>query len=74
VYKANPGHLPFDCTIFDENGQEAGCRHVHVKLFNGWDSRNHGMTWPARGLRAPFTRWEISKPPHPFQIKEYEIV
>lgn len=74
MFKPNPGHLPFDCTIFDEEGQEAGFRRVHVILFNGWDSREHEHSWPSVGLRAPLTGWEISKPPHPFEIKEYCIV
>lgn len=74
AYAPNPGHLPFDCTIFNEEGQEVGFRSVHVRLFNGWDSKKAGASpWPAAGARPP-TRWEIDRRPHPFQIKEYECV
>ena len=73
AYLPNPGHLPFDCTVFNEDGQETGFRQVHVRLFNGWDSKKVGASpWVAAGGRPP-TRWEIDRKPHPFQIREYEI-
>lgn len=79
AYLPNPGHLPFDCTIFDADGREAGFRQVHVRTFGGpdtppYDSKKAGHApWPAAGARPP-TRWEIDRRPHPFQIKEYEVV
>lgn len=70
---SNPGRLPRECVIYDERGNVTGHRAVHVRLFGGWDSRKAGHApWPSGGGRTP-TDWSISKPPHPFQIKEYEI-
>lgn len=67
----NPGHLPADCVVFDADGHEIGTRAVHVVLFNGWDSRkaSGGFPWPSASVV-----WSISRPPHPFEIKQYEVV
>lgn len=71
-YAPNPGLLPDDCLIHDEDGNFTGFRRVHVRLFGGYDSRERGHDpWPAAGARPP-TDWRISKPPFPFEIKEYE--
>lgn len=67
--KTNPGHLPKECVILDEDGELAGYRPVHVRLFNGWRSQ---APWPAAGSRPP-TNWKISRPPHPFEIEAYEL-
>lgn len=78
VYLPNPGHLPFDCTIFDEDGQEIGFRQVHVRTFGTpktqpYDSKKAGHApWPSAGGRPP-TNWKVSNPPHAFEIKEYEV-
>lgn len=71
---ANPGHLPDDCHVVDSGtGESTGHRAVHVVLFNGWSSRGAGhASWPAAGGRPP-TQWRISTPPHPFEIREYEV-
>lgn len=69
----NPGHLPRECVIHDEQGEVTGYRPVHVRLWGGLDSRKAGHApWPSGGTRVA-TDWTISKPPHPFDIKEYEI-
>jgi hypothetical protein len=74
---ANPGtgHVPDDCYAIDpETGEVVGTRAVHVVLFNGWSSRAAGHApWPAAGGRLP-TQWRISSPPHPFEIREYEVI
>lgn len=66
----NPGQLPDDCLVLDEDGILVGHRHVHVILFNGWDSRKalSGGAWP-----SSTTRWQISRPPHPGEVKFYEV-
>jgi hypothetical protein len=72
--KPNPGHLPADCIILDEDGNVTGYRYVHCTLFNGIDTREKSPGgWPAAGGRPP-TVWKISKPPHPFQIESYEVI
>jgi hypothetical protein len=71
-YEPNPGHLPPECVIEDEDGT---IRHraVHVRLFGGWDSKKAGAApWPAAGGRPP-TRWAISRRPHPYEIEEYAL-
>lgn len=72
----NPGHLPEDCEILDENGQNIGWKMVHVRLFNGWDSKAaNSPPWPSNGSRAGPTVWKISRPkPHPFEIQKYEVI
>jgi hypothetical protein len=70
----NPGHLPPDCIVRDEWGDITGYRSVHVVLFNGYSTKKAGAApWPAAGAKIP-TEWRISRKPHPFEIKEYEIV
>ncbi|WP_179504378.1 MULTISPECIES: hypothetical protein [unclassified Sphingomonas] len=59
--------------MLDELGHVAGYRRVHVRLFNGYDSRAKGHEpWPAGGGKPP-TQWAISRPAHPFEIREYEV-
>ncbi|MBY0391841.1 MAG: hypothetical protein K2Q27_01100 [Novosphingobium sp.] len=72
-YLPNPGHLPPECEILDADGHVIGFRAVHVRLFNGWDSRKAGTSpWPSRDGRPP-TNWSIRRPtPHPFDIKEFD--
>lgn len=70
----NPGSLPRDCIVLDEEGNVIGFRKVHVVLFNGHSTRAAGQDpWPASGARPP-TCWSISRPPQPFEIKAYEVV
>ncbi len=70
----NPGHLPEECIIRDDDGEVTGYRSVHVVLFGGFDSRKRGdAPWPSAGGRPSPTNWKISRPPHPYEIKEYEI-
>lgn len=69
----NPGRLPPECEVLDEHGNVTGYRHVHVTLFNGFSTKKRGdAPWPAGGGRPP-TIWRISKPPHPADIKEWEL-
>lgn len=73
-YLPNPGHVPPECEILDDDGNVTGHRKVHVRLFGGWDSRKAGHApWPAAGGRPP-TIWRISRAPHPFEIKEFEVI
>lgn len=73
AYKRNPGRVPDDCHIRDDDGEFVGYRRVHVRLFGGWDSRVSGHTpWPSAGGRQS-TKWSIDKPPHAFDIAEYEV-
>lgn len=74
VWQLNAGHMPPECELLDESGNRTGYRSVHVKLFNGWNSKAAGgAPWPAAGGRPP-TRWGISPQPHPFEIKAYEVI
>ncbi len=69
----NEGRLPPECEVRDEHGNVTGYRAVHVVLFNGLSTRKLGHApWPAGGGRPP-TNWRISKPPHPYEIMEWEI-
>ena len=69
----NPGRLPDACVIRDEGGEVVGYRHVHVRLFGGFDSKAAGHApWPSADRRPP-TEWRISRPPHPFEIKEWML-
>lgn len=69
----NPGHLPPDCVIRDEDGNIMAYQPVHVVLWNGWSSAATGNApWPAAG-RHPATNWRLSQPPHPFEIQAYEV-
>ena len=70
----NPGKLPDDCLIRDEQGTITGFRQVYVTLFNARDTRAAGTgPWPAAGGKPP-TCWAVSRPPHPFEIEFYEVV
>lgn len=73
-WQPNPGRLPADCVVRDaEAGEITGYRKVHVRLFNGIDTRRRGdAPWPAAGARLA-TEWRISTPPGPFEIEAYEI-
>lgn len=73
-YIPNPGHVPEECAIRDpQTGEVTGWHKAHVRLFNGWCSKRAGHDpWPASGARIP-TDWRIRKPPHPFDIQEFEI-
>lgn len=69
----NEGRLPPECEVRDEDGNVTSYRDVHVVLHNGFSTRKAGRApWPAGGGRPP-TNWRISKPPHDFEIKEWEI-
>lgn len=73
AYVTNVGELPWECIVRDENGKITGWRNVHVRLFGGYDSRKAGHPpWPADGAR-PATNWAISRRPHPFEIREWEV-
>ena len=74
TYQPNPGRLPADCELLDDNGELTGYRPVQVRLFNGWDSKRSGHApWPAAGGRPHATNWRLSRPPHPFEIESYEV-
>ncbi len=74
AWKQNPGRIPRDALVLDEDGNVIGFRKVHVRLFNDYDSRAEGDDpWPAGGGK-PSTQWAISRPAHPFEIREYEVV
>ena len=65
--------MPAECVLFNEQGEPAGYRAVHVVLFNGWSSELTGNApWPAGGGNPP-TNWRISDPPHPFEIKAWRL-
>ena len=73
-YLRNPGRIPPECEIRDEQGNITGWRKVHVRTFGGWDSRKAGHEpWPAGGGRPP-TKWKVDRPPHSFDIQEYEVI
>lgn len=73
AYKPNAGKLPAACRIVDDQGEVTGYRKVHVRLHGGWCSRAAGHEpWPAGGGREA-TRWAVGKPPHDFDIKEWEL-
>lgn len=70
---ANPGHLPPECIIEDEQGEVVGYRPVHVTLFNGWSSRKAGAApWPSR--TSNWTIQRASVPSHGFDIEFWEII
>lgn len=66
--RPNPGRLPPECVIRDDDGNVTGYRSVRVVLWGGIASG----PWPSAGGRPP-TCWKISKPPHPYEIKEWEF-
>lgn len=73
AYQPNDGLCPATCLIIDDEGEIAGFKRVHVRLFGGFDSRKAGHEpWPAGGTRPP-TRWKIGGKPHAFDIKEWEL-
>lgn len=52
---------------------EAHGRRVRVVLFNGHDTaRKEPGGWAADGKSG--CNWRIGKPPHPFEIKEWELI
>lgn len=72
AYQPNPGKLPDECVVEGENGNVTHLA-VHVRLFGGWDSKKAGYApWPSAGGRPP-NRWAISRPPHDYEIAEYEV-
>lgn len=80
AYQPNKGAFPTECEIWadvETDGVLArslvGFRQVHVRLFGGWDSAKAlAAPWPSKGGRPVDTNWRISRPPHPFEIKEWE--
>lgn len=71
--KRNHGYIPPECEIRDVNGILTGYSRVHVRLFNGYDTRRAGADpWPAAGSRPP-TNWRISPQPHGFEIRGFEL-
>lgn len=69
----NEGRVPPATEIVDDAGDVVGYRAVHVVLFNGFSTKAAGhLPWPAAGGRIP-TSWRISKPPHLFEIREWEL-
>lgn len=73
AWKRNEGRLPAECVVLSEDGNVESYRAVHVRLFGGFDTQRTGHApWPAAGGRPP-TDWSISRQPHPFQIREYQI-
>jgi hypothetical protein len=74
AYRPNPGRLPPECVVQDEAGEIISFRSVHVRLHNGIDTKARGNPpWPSAGGRPSSTNWQISRPPHPFQIQEWEL-
>lgn len=72
AYAPNPGRLPDACVIESDSGTQY--RSVHVQLFGGYCTRKAGAApWPSKGARGGETNWRISQPPHPYEIKEWEI-
>jgi hypothetical protein len=52
--------------------READGQRIHATLFNGIDTRDASpQGWPADGRGA--CNWRISRPPHPYDIKDWEI-
>jgi len=71
--KQNPGYLPADCLVRDEARQVIGHRRVRVVLFGGVDSaRKEPGGWASGGRGA--CNWAISPRPHPFEIRQYEVI
>jgi len=59
----NPGSLP----------PEAAGKRIHARLFNGHDTRaKDPQGWAADGKNG--CCWRISKPPHPYDIAEFEVI
>lgn len=57
---------------------DAKGKRVHVQLFNGYTTTTAPRSdmeppgWPADGPRG--CSWDLSDPPHPFQIKRWKII
>jgi hypothetical protein len=69
----NSGRCPPEAEILDENGNVTSYRRVRVVLFNGHDTaRKEPSGWPAGGKGA--CNWRISRSPHPFEIREFEVL
>lgn len=81
-YLPNPGHCPPETEIWADVETDGilarsivGHHKVHVRLFSGFDTKAAGHApWPAKGGRPIETNWSISRTPHPFQIREFEVV
>lgn len=72
AYEPNFGKLPDECVATDDDGA-VSYRLVHVRLFGGSCTKKAGAApWPDAG-RQPATRWAISRPPHPYEIEEWEL-
>lgn len=71
AYQPNIGERPAAIAIWDETGKVVtGYRPVHVILHGGYDSKQRDVApWPG----GPPTDWRISNPPHPFQIKSWDL-
>jgi len=82
AFQPNPGEFPTECEIWADVETDGilarslvGYRAVHVRLWGGYDSKAAGdRPWPSKGGRPFDTRWAISRKPHPFEIREYEVV
>lgn len=78
TWRPNPGKIPDECAVWSEDGQSVTYRPVHVRTFGSdtippFDSKRAGhLPWPSGGGRPP-TNWRISRPPQPFEIREYEV-
>lgn len=69
----NPGHCPPECEILDEDGNVIGHRRVRVVCFGGYDTKTKEPAgWPAGGRGG--CNWRIGKRPHPYEIREWEII
>lgn len=68
----NPGHLPPECEIRDEDGNVTGYRPVHVWLRCGWSSQAAAHApWPSAGGRSS-TRWSLRGDSH--DILHFEVI
>lgn len=69
--KPNPGSIPPECIIRDDDGNITGFRRVRVVCFGGYDSGEREPAGWLSGGRGSCD-WTISRKPHPFEISEYE--
>lgn len=74
AYQPNPGRIPPECIVTDEH-DNVRFRSVHVRLFGGIDSKARGdAPWPSGGSSpAAPDQWKISRPPHKFEIEQWEL-
>jgi hypothetical protein len=72
AFTTNLGHMPDDCIVLNDVGGIAAYKKVRVMLFRdeGLKQARDREPWPA----GPQTVWKIDEPPHPFQIRRYEVV